>query len=271
MQVQIITKIGRQKNNQERYNIYLNEKYAFAVDEGTLIKFGLQKGKVLEQMEIDEIQYEDEIAKAFNKALNFLSFQMRSEHEVKSKLLKAGHGEAVVQEAIHKLTGLGFLNDESYSKALLETRKRTTKKGPAAIRQDLIQKGIDKNLQQKVLATFDHEEQLKLAMELAEKAVRSNTNKTPTQVKQKIQDVLLRKGYSYEIVKEILEHITLDRDEDEWSELIEAQGEKIWRKYASKLTGSDLRQKVKQALYQKGFPIEKIIEYIEQKEQQQNE
>lgn len=134
-----------------------------------------------------------------------------------------------------------------------------------------MQKGIDKSLQQKVLATFEHDEQLKLAMELAEKAVRSNTNKTPTQVKQKIQDVLLRKGYSYEIVKEILGQITLERDEDEWSELIEAQGDKIWRKYASKLTGSDLRQKVKQALYQKGFPIEKINEYIEQKEQQQNE
>ena len=72
--MQVITKIGRQKNNQERYNIYLNEEYAFAVDEGTLIKFGLQKGKVLEQIEIDEIQYEDEIAKAFNKALNFLSY-----------------------------------------------------------------------------------------------------------------------------------------------------------------------------------------------------
>ena len=43
---------------------------------------------------------------------------MRSEHEVKEKLLTAGHGEAVVLEAIRKLEHLGFLNDESYSKAL---------------------------------------------------------------------------------------------------------------------------------------------------------
>ena len=269
--LQVITKIGRQKRNQERYNIYLNEEYAFAVDEGTLIKFGLQKGKVLEQIEIDEIQYEDEIAKAFNKALGFLSYQMRSEHEVKQKLLQAGHGEAVVQESIHKLNRLGFLNDESYSKALLETRKRTAKKGPAAIRQDLMKKGIAKDLQQEVLGTFGHDEQMKLAMELAEKAIRSNTNKTPAQVKQKIQDVLLRKGYSYAIVSEILGQVTLAREEDEWSALIENQGDKIWRKYANKLTGFDLHQKVKQALYQKGFPKEVIAEFIEQKEQQQDE
>ncbi|ATP41858.1 recombination regulator RecX [Solibacillus sp. R5-41] len=269
--MQTITKIGRQKHNAERYNIYLNEQYAFAVDENTLIKFGLQKGKILEQLEIDEIQYEDEIAKAFNKGLNFLSFQMRSEHEVRTKLLAAGHGEAVVQEALHKLTKLGFLDDASYSKALLETRKRTAKKGPAAIRQDLMKKGIDKSLQQQVLATFEHEEQMKLAMELAEKAVRTNSNKTPVQIKQKIQDMLLRKGYSYTVVTEILEQINFERAEDEWGNLMEDQGDKIWRKFSSKFTGYELHNKVKQALYQKGFPIEVINQFIEQKEQEQHE
>ena len=134
-----------------------------------------------------------------------------------------------------------------------------------------MQKGIDKNLQQQVLSTFGHDEQLKIAMELAEKAVRSNQNKTPAQVKQKIQDVLLRKGYSYTVVTEILAQITLERQEDEWTTLIESQGEKIWRKYNSKFTGFELHQKVKQSLYQKGFPIEVITEFIEQKEQEQHE
>lgn len=125
--MQVITKITRQKN-QERYNIYLNDEYAFSVDESTLIKFGLTKGKILDPFEMDEIAYEDEIAKAFNRALHFLSYQMRSEFEVKKKLLDAGFGESVVLEAIQKLKKLGFLNDESYSKALLETKKKPPKK-----------------------------------------------------------------------------------------------------------------------------------------------
>lgn len=266
-----ITKIGRQKNNPERYNIYLNEEYAFPVDEGTLIKFGLTKGKVLEQFEIDEITYEDEIAKAFNKALNFLAFQMRSEHEVKTKLLQAGHGEAVVQEAIHKLTGLGFLNDETYTKALFETKKRTAKKGPAAIRQDLMKKGIDKGLQEQVLGTFGHAEQVELALEHAAKQVRAGDQKTPTQIKQKIQNVLMRKGYSFTVVKDVLEKIELERAEDDWQQIVEQQGDKIWRKYASKFTGSELRNKIKQALYQKGFPVEVINRFIEQKENEEHE
>ncbi|WP_431027977.1 recombination regulator RecX [Lysinibacillus sp. LZ02] len=267
--MQVITKIGRQKNNKERYNIYLNDEYAFAVDEGTLIKFGLIKGKILEQFDIDEITYEDEIAKAFNKALSFLSFQMRSEYEVKKKLFDAGHGEAVVLEAIRKLEALGFLNDETYSKALLETKKRTMKKGPRAIRQDLKKKGIDKSLQDEVLETFSYEEQLEIAIQLAEKEVRAGNRKTPAQVKQKIQDVLLRKGYSFSIVSDVLERITLEREEDEWAAMIATQGEKLWSKYAAKFAGTERNLKVKQALYQKGFPIEVINCFIEEKEQEE--
>lgn len=268
-QVKVISKITRQKNNPERYNIFIDNKYEFAVDENTLIKFGLTKGAILEQHEIDEITYQDEIAKAFNKALGFLSFQMRSEYEVKKKLLGAGHGEAVVMEAIHKLERLGFLNDESYSKALLETKKRTMKKGPRAIRQDMQKKGIDKSLQDKVLDSYSHEEQLELAIELAQKEVRAGARKTPAQIKQKIQDQLMRKGYSFSVVSEVLEQITLEKDDDEWESLINGQGKKIWRKYSTKHTGMELHMKVKQALYQKGFPLEIIERFLDFKENEE--
>ena len=267
----VITKISRQKNNPERYNIYLNEEYAFAVDEGTLIKFGLTKGKTLEQFDIDEIVYEDEIAKAFNKALNYLSYQMRSEQEVRKKLLAAEYGEAVIEEAIRKLEKLGFLNDESYSKALLETKKRTAKKGPRAIKQDLIKKGIDKSLQQEVLKQYSYEEQIQNAKDLAEKLVRTGDKNTPAQVKQKIQDLLMRKGYSFDIVSEVLDQMEITRNDDEWNDLITKQGDKIWSKYSLKLTGSQLNMKVKQALYQKGFPVEIINRFIEEKEQEDGE
>lgn len=264
--MQAISKIARQKNNPERYNIYLNDQYAFAVDESTLIKFGLTKGKVLDQFEIDEITYEDEIAKAFNRALNFLSFQMRSEYEVKKKLLDIGFGEAVTIEAIRKLEKLGFLNDETYSKALLETKKKTAKKGPKAIKQDLIKKGIDKKTQEKVLNTFTYEDQLEIAKDLARKTVKSNAIKTPSQVKQKIQELLMRKGYSFDIINQILDQIDLQREDEDWQQMIEQQGEKLWKKYSAKFTGNELRMKIKQALYQKGFPIDVIEGFIEEKE-----
>lgn len=90
-------------------------------------------------------------------------------------------------------------------------------------------------------------------------------------MKQKIQDVLLRKGYSFTIVSEVFEKIQLERQDNEWQDLIEIQGDKLWRKYSAKFSGSELHMKMKQALYQKGFPMDVIGQYIEQKEQEQNE
>ena len=73
----------------ERYNIYLDEKYAFSVHETILVKFELTKGMTLEDWSIGEMVYEDQISKAFNRALHYLGFQMRSEFEVKQKLLES--------------------------------------------------------------------------------------------------------------------------------------------------------------------------------------
>lgn len=262
----IITKITRGKNNPERYNIFLEEKFAFSVDETVLIRYQLTKGKELDQWTIEEMNFEDEVRKAFNKSLDFLSYRMRSENEVRQKLKDKEFGNAVIDEAVKKLYKLNFLDDRAFSEALMQTQIRSSKKGPKAIQQDMQKKGIDKQMQKDVLADFSEEEQLELAKELAEKIADKEKTKTPRQIEQKINDSLMRKGYSYSLIKQAIADLDLEKDEDQWTDIVAAQGDKLWRKYSSKLTGYDLKSKVKQALYQKGFPKEVIEEYLEKKE-----
>lgn len=83
-----ITKISTQKKNTERFNIFLDDKYAFSVDADVLVKFELKKGKELDDLDIIEIQYGDEVKKGFNRALDFLSYRMRSTKEVEDHLKK---------------------------------------------------------------------------------------------------------------------------------------------------------------------------------------
>ncbi|MCG7336813.1 recombination regulator RecX [Sporosarcina sp. ACRSM] len=266
----VITKITQQKKDSERYNIFLDEKYAFSVDEAILVKFGLTKGMTLEDWSIDDMVYEDEIRKAFNRALHYLGFRMRSEHEVKKKLLDVGFGEAVVREAMVKLRNLGFLNDETFSEALLQTQKNASSKGPRAIRQELQKKGIGKELQAQVLESYSEDEQLQIATKLAEKAANANRTIAPAQLKQKIQNALLRKGYSFDIIKQALEGIDFDREEDEWAGITDSVGEKAWRRYSSKFSGRNLNNRVKQAMYQKGIPFDRIDAFIAKKENEED-
>lgn len=266
----VITKITQQKKDIERYNIFLDEKYAFSVHESVLVKFGLSKGMSLEDWSIDELVYEDEIRKAFNRALHYLGFRMRSEFEVKKKLLELGYGEAIVLEALVKLKNLGFLNDETYSEALLQTRKNSSSKGPKAIQQEMQKKGVGKELQLKVLESYSEDEQLEIATKLAEKTAHANRSAVPAQLKQKIQNALLRKGYSFELIKQALANVNFDREEDEWTVITDSIGEKAWRRFSPKLSGRDLRDKVKQAMYQKGIPFDRINQFIDKKENEED-
>lgn len=261
----LITKISQQKRDSERYNIYVDEQYAFSVHESVLVTFGLTKGMELDDWETDEIVYADQIEKAFNRALHFLSFRMRSEMEVKKKLLEKDYGEAVVLEAIAKLRRLGFLNDEDFSEALVRTEKNSSLKGPRAIRQSLYKKGIPKELQAQALQEYTEEDQLANAQKLAEKVIRSNGKLPPAQVKQKIQSTLSRKGFSFEQINEVLNDAVIERDEDEWSDITSSFGEKAWRRYQSKYSGPELVRRVKQSMYQKGIPLEQIDQFIERK------
>lgn len=267
----VITKITQQKKDLERYNIFLDETYAFSVHETVLVKYGLTKGMTLEDWSIGEMVYEEEINKAFNRALHYLGFRMRSEHEVKTKLLELEYGEAVVLEAIIKLRKLGFLNDENFSEALLETRKRSSKRGPRAIQDELQRKGIEKELQEKVMESYSEDEQIQVARELAEKEASRNRALSPRQTEQRIQNLLLRRGYSFAIIKEALKNIDFGIEEEEWDEVTSAIGEKAWRRYSTKFSGSDRNNRVKQSMYQKGIPFDRIDQFIEMKEQEDDE
>ena len=105
----VITKITQQKKDSERYNIFLDEKYAFSVHETVLVKFGLTKGMPLKTGPLTKWFMKTKLVKHLIVHFIILGFRMRSEFEVKTKLIEAGYGEAVVLEAIVKLRNLGFL------------------------------------------------------------------------------------------------------------------------------------------------------------------
>lgn len=212
------------------------------------------------------MNFEDEVRKAYNKALYYLGFRMRSEGEVRQKLKEKEYGNAVIDEAVKKLYSHNFLDDRAFSEALMQTQIKSAKKGPRAIQEDMQKKGIDKQMQEEVLNSYSEEEQLEIAKGLAEKIAVKEKMKTPSQIKQKINEALMRKGYSYSLIKEAIEDLDLEKDEDQWTDIVTAQGDKLWRKHSSKLTGYDLKSKVKQGLYQKGFPAEVINDYLEKKE-----
>ena len=139
---QKITSITAQKRP-GRFNVFLDGNYAFSVSEEVLVKFQLSKGKELDSADLEEIFKADDLSKALNKALDYLSYSLRTEKETRQKLAKEGLEDDIIETVVKKLTKMKLLNDSEYAKSYVRTMAKTTEKGPRFIANSLKEKGYN--------------------------------------------------------------------------------------------------------------------------------
>ncbi|MBS4197635.1 recombination regulator RecX [Lederbergia citri] len=259
----IITKITTQKNSKDRYNIYLDEAFAFGVDEEVLIRYHLTKGKELSEFDITQIQYEDEIRKALNAAIIFLSYRMRSGDEIRQHLKKKEWDEPVIQAVLLELAERKYVDDLEFASAYVRTQVNGGKKGPLTIKQELKQKGIKDQLIEEAMGHYSEEQKIEHAIQLGNKVAKQNSKLSERFLKQKIEQFLLTKGFPFNIISIAIDEIEYEKNDDDELNALEIQAEKAHRRYKN-LTGFEYEQKMKQALYRKGFAIELIDKYLEE-------
>ncbi|MDQ0200685.1 recombination regulator RecX [Neobacillus ginsengisoli] len=261
----IITKITTQQKNQDRFNIFMDygkgEEFAFSVDSDVLIKFQLKKGMELDDFSFLEIQYQDDIRKAYNLAIHYLARRMRSEKEIKDYLEQKEMEEPVINEVLHKLTAQKYINDQDYALSYVRTQMNTSDKGPDLIKMELKEKGIKEEIFEFALAEFPFDVQVEKATKISGKFIQKNSKESQRIIKQKLENLLLRKGYSYEIINIAVSETDMKKDVDEEMEAIRFQGEKTHRKF-SQFSGFEYEQKMKQTLYRKGFSFELIEKFL---------
>ncbi|MBS4209132.1 recombination regulator RecX [Bacillus sp. FJAT-50079] len=261
----IITKVSTQKNSTDRYNVFIDEKFAFGVDEEVLIRFRLRKGKEVTELEITQMQYEDEIRKALNAAIYFLSFRMRSEAEIRTYLKKKEWEEPVIQAVLHKLNEQKYIDDLEFAAAYVRTQVNGGKKGPGTIKKELKQKGVEDQFIDEALSFYNEEQQIDDAIQLGNKVAKKNSSLAERIVKQKIEQFLLTKGFPFHIISIAMEEVEYEKDDDEEWKAMLIQGEKAHRRFHN-FSGYEYEQKMKQSLFRKGFSIELIDRFLQEKE-----
>lgn len=261
----VITKITTQQKNKDRFNIFMDdgngEKFAFSVDSDVLIKFQLKKGMELDDFSLIEIHYSDDIRKAYNLAVHYLAKRLRSKKEIRDHLSQKEIEEPVILEVIHKLIDQNYINDMEYALAYVRTQVNTTDKGSDLIRIELKEKGIEEDIMNQALANYSFEEQAEKATKLAKKIFEKNSRDSLMIVKQKLESLLLRKGYSFQVINIAINETELNKDVDEQMDAIKYQGEKMNRKYRQ-FSDFEYEQKMKQALYRKGFSFDLIEKFL---------
>ncbi len=259
-----ITKITTQKRK-GRYNIFLDDEYAFPVSESVLIDFRLAKGMEIPAELRAEIDTAEAHAQAYTLALNYLSYQLRTEMEMRIYLKQHDIPLAVRQQIIARLYDLNLLDDDSYAASYVRTMMRTSDKGPQVIRTKLREKGLKPEQITNALDQFTAPDLLANGQKLAEKLAHRYRQQSFQNQQQKIRLGLRQKGFDGDTTNQIMSRLELVKDDDaEWAALVE-QGEKAWRKTA-RYSGYERKQKAKQQLYRKGFALDQIERFLTEKQ-----
>jgi len=265
-----ITRITTQKKYKHRYNIFLEhgdkEQYGFSVDEAILIEHRLQKGMELDQAMITTLQQQDSLHKSYTLAINYLSYRMRTKKEIYDYLVKKEVDETQITTIMERLEKEKLINDQQFAESFTQTRLHTTSKGPRLVKQELKEKGVAEAIAAQAIEPFTYEVQFDKAYHHAQKKLNQKSKHSYRQRLQKLQGYLMQKGFDQDVIKDVLAEAADQRDHGvEWEALVH-HGEKAMRKYKQKWSGYTLTNKVKEALYRKGFTIEQINQFIESQE-----
>ncbi len=94
----------------------------------------------------------EDVAEVLEAAARYLEARPRSVAEVRRRLTTAGYRVPLVEAAIVRLGELGYLDDDAFARAWVESRDRARPRGELALRRELRLRGVDDGLVRAVLA-----------------------------------------------------------------------------------------------------------------------
>ncbi|MCR4305714.1 MAG: RecX family transcriptional regulator [Candidatus Daviesbacteria bacterium] len=215
-----ITSVEPQKKSAsrrtKRFNIFLDGEFAFGVDEDLVVNRRLVVGKVINPEDLQKILFEAEVGKLMERMYRLFSLRQRSEKEVRDYFRiknlesrikeKEEKSQVTIDALVEVLKKKGLLNDLEFAKAWTEARRKSKQKGIKAIKAELFQKGIDKEIIEEVTrlqGTGYSEEEL--AKQALEKKMKHWKNLPSIEFRKKAFEFLMRKGFEYDVVKEVVE------------------------------------------------------------------
>ncbi len=198
-----VTKIENVTTN--KYKIFLDEEFAFVLYKGELSRYHIKEGGCLKYDEYEKIKKDVVIKRAKKRVLHLLEKMARSEEQIRTKLRQSYYTEDVINEAIDYAKKFGYINDLSYARSYAHMKMQ--QKSKKEIYFGLLAKGIEKEIVTEVLEElFGEDDEKELITKLIRKKNYDLENLDRKQI-QKINGFLMRKGFQYDQIKEVMEKI----------------------------------------------------------------
>ena len=206
--------------------LFLNGAPFVVVHASLIEKFGLRIGLEIEAEVIEKIIAADEVMRAKNHALKLLREEKDNatadepedsrpalkpktytKSEIERQLEREGFSAGTIETSIEELIRSGHIRDRKYAENWVVRRQKSNPRGKTLLKHELVDKGIDKETAEQVVATVEAEDETKVALQIAQKRAKQY-KRLPTHVaKRRLHGFLARRGFGSDIVRQVLEQI----------------------------------------------------------------
>jgi len=143
----------------------------------------------------------------YQRAARYCGYQERTEKEMREKLRTWGATQKEAAHTIQTLKAENFLDEERYVEAFISGKSVAKKWGKRKLSTALTMKGVDQALIHQGLAAIEPTAYLQRLRYVADKKKRTLTGATAAQLKQKLTNYLLQKGYEPDLVIQTIQDI----------------------------------------------------------------
>jgi regulatory protein len=205
-----ITALRIQKRDKERVNVFLDGEYAFSLSLNAAL--ALKRGQPLNQADIERLQRDDEVNRAYHHALRMLGYRPRRRLEIERRLRQKDYSAEAIDAAIERLIANQHLNDAAFAQSWLDNRERFRPRGARALRYELRQKGLESSTINDALTDLDEDA---LAWAAVEGKIDRWRTLDQSAFRKKVMGFLSRRGFNYATVRTVCQRAWGSVDQNE--------------------------------------------------------
>lgn len=199
----------------------------FVVIHAVLVEnFGLRIGLQVEAEIIEKLIAADEVMRAKNFALRLLREKTNDEiddgtedsrpavrsktytkSEMERRLAREGFSEEAVETVVAELVDSGHIRDRKYAENWIARRLKSNPRGKTLLKHELLDKGVDRETAEQVVAQVETENETTLALQIAQRRMKQYRRLPVHVAKRRLHGFLARRGFGSEVVRQVLEQI----------------------------------------------------------------
>jgi regulatory protein len=206
-----ITSLEAQQHDDERVNVFLDGTFAFGVSAMVAVARGLHSGQVLSEVEVESLLHDESLERAYDAALNFLSFRPRSRREIEDYFRRKKVAPEASAVVVERLERSGLLDDREFARYWLENRQTFRPRGSRALKAEMRQKGLASDVIDEALEEIGDEEAP--AYEAGKKKLRSLQRLEEREFQRKMVAFLGRRGFEYGVCAKVAKRLWTELEE----------------------------------------------------------